>query len=82
VVSEYPGATLVEKLDGISGKEEYQDCEEDDVDIDQEEDEKVPALGIQIPHGLVPASEKKDQADKKQDHYNGSPPASVIPEPA
>ena len=53
-----------------------------DVDIDKEEDEKVPAPGIQVPHGLVPATEKENQADEEKNHNNGGPSAAVIPEPA
>jgi hypothetical protein len=78
MISKDSSATFVEKLDGVSGKQKNQDCQKKDVDVDQEENEKIPTLGVEIPHGLVTASEKKDQADEKKDHDDGGPSASVI----
>jgi hypothetical protein len=80
MIPKNPFASFVEQFDSVSGKKEYKDCEKYDVDVNQEKDEKVSALGVQLPHGFVSAPEKEDQANEKKDNDNGGQSASVIPE--
>ena len=80
MIAENTAAALIEQLDSVPGEEEDQDCEKDDVHIDEEKDKKVAASGIQILHGFISAPEEEDQTDEEQDHDNGGPPASIIPE--